>query len=115
MTFQTLTLLTKKPPVKTTGKRASLTHMEYGIVDQSNDAIPFTLITVASPARATREFPFDLQLQGPFDTVVRTRLTPVPCSLRRRFSGYSSSSRPFVFKLTFYIRLFFCCQGFHEK
>jgi hypothetical protein len=62
MTFQILTLFNKKTAGDNDGKRASLTHFEYGIISNSNAAIPFTQITVATPARATQEIPFDLQL-----------------------------------------------------
>jgi hypothetical protein len=57
--------------------------------------MPSTLITVATPAQATRltSRPFALQLRGPFDVHVRTGLSPFPRSLCRLIDAYSSSSQ----------------------
>ncbi len=113
MIFQMLTLFNKKTAGENDGKKSQSHSLRVRQRSDFDAAIPFTLITVATPARATQENLFDLRLQGPFNTVVRTGLTPLPCSLSRRFSAYSSSSQPLFFKLTIYIRLFLECQVSH--
>jgi len=41
----------------------------------------FALITVATPARDTRQVSFSLQLQGPFSTDMRAEFSPIYRSL----------------------------------
>lgn len=48
-----------------------------------------------NPGTGYSVFPFDWQLQGPFNTGVCTGLSPFPCSLGQRFNAYSSSSMLF--------------------
>jgi hypothetical protein len=53
----------------------------------------FALVTAAVPAQATGlDATFDWQLGGPFSDGVHTGIAPVPGSLGRRVSAYSSSS-----------------------
>ena len=55
---------------------------EYGSRTASRRPIPFTLITVATPAKPTRYItPFGLQLPSPFCPLRGYRLTPHPGSL----------------------------------
>lgn len=60
--------------------KASLTRFGY---DRIFLFIPFTLITVASPAQANRVSAFALQLQGPFSFIVQAglSLSPALCAV----------------------------------
>jgi len=87
-----LRLFNKKSPCDAHGGKASLTLCGYGRIP----AIPFTLITVAAPARVT-----GLVWRSPCNSEVHSarlcgQALTGPCSLGRHRCAYSSSSTSLV-------------------